>query len=102
MSIVTLEEAKAHLRVDGDVEDADIAIKLDAAEAAVAQRLNRPVPWQDASGIDVPVPAPVKAAILLLLGDLYATREGAVTGTIRTENTTVDRLLSPYRKWSFA
>ncbi|HYF87422.1 head-tail connector protein [Azospirillum sp.] len=102
MTIITLDEAKAHLRVDGDADDADITLKLMAAEGAVAESLNRSVPWTDEAGAEVPVPAPVKAAVLLILGDLYATREAAVTGTIRTENQTVEWLLSPYRKWSFA
>ena len=98
MSIVTLEEAKLHLRVDGSDDDADITIKLEAAEESAVNFLNRPIPWKGTDGMDVPVPASVKAAILLLLGDLYANREGAIVGTIHTVNPTVERLLWPYRK----
>ncbi|WP_431856608.1 head-tail connector protein [Azospirillum sp.] len=101
-SIVTLDEAKAHLRVDGADDDADITLKLEAAQDAAVQYLNRPVPWADAAGIEVPVPASVKAAVLLLLGDLYAIREASIVGTIHTVNPTVERLLSPYRKVPFA
>ncbi len=44
----------------------------------------------------VNVPAPLKAAILLLAADLYANREAGVpSGSI--ENPTVNRLLAPYR-----
>jgi uncharacterized phiE125 gp8 family phage protein len=49
------------------------------------------------------VPAPIRAAILLMVGDLYQFRETAVTGTIATEipmSTTVQALLSPYRVWA--
>lgn len=46
------------------------------------------------------VPGPIKAATLLMVGDLYAFREtaqvGSVAGVIPT-STTVDALLAPYR-----
>lgn len=100
MTVVTLEEAKAHLRVDGSDDDADIQLKLAAAEEDVAGRIGRPLPWQDDTGADVPVPFAVKAAILLVLGDLYANREGAIVGTIHTVNPTVDRLLSRFCEWT--
>lgn len=96
--IVSLQIAKAHLRVDGDAEDDDIELKLAAAEEAVIGQLNRPVPWQDAEGQDVPIPAAIKLAILLVCGDLYANRDSVITGTIRTDNSTVERLLNRYRK----
>lgn len=46
------------------------------------------------------LPKPLRAAILLMVGDLYAYRESIVTGTIAAElpiSVTVDRLISPYR-----
>lgn len=42
------------------------------------------------------VPAPLKAAVLLLVGDMYANRE-AKQGQDVSDNPTVDRLLYPYR-----
>ena len=102
MAIVTLDEAKAHLRVDGANEDADIALKLAAAEELVAQSLGRPVPWTDGTGEAVPVPASVKAATLLILADLYANREGVAAGLSLAENPTLERLLSFHRKVSVA
>lgn len=48
------------------------------------------------------VPAALKAAMLLMIGDLYEHREGIVVGqtaTILAENPTVSRLLAPYRAW---
>lgn len=44
------------------------------------------------------VPAGIKAAVYLLLGDLYASRQETVTGTITSKaQTTVEKLLGPYR-----
>lgn len=44
------------------------------------------------------VPAPIKAAILLLVGHWFANREGVTTGQAAIETPmAVDRLLAPYR-----
>lgn len=43
------------------------------------------------------VPADIKAAILLALGDLYANREAQIVGTIIAANPTATALLGPYR-----
>lgn len=44
-----------------------------------------------------PVPAALRAAILLMVGDMYAWREAKIEGAI-SENSTVRRLLDPYRR----
>lgn len=44
-----------------------------------------------------PVPAPLKAAILLLVADLYANREAGTEESL-TENPTFDRLIWPFRR----
>ena len=44
------------------------------------------------------VPAPLKAAMLLMIGDLFEGREGAGEKA-RVENPAVARLLAPYRLW---
>lgn len=44
-----------------------------------------------------PVPAPLKAAILLLVGDLYANRESGSEERL-AENPTFDRLIWPFRR----
>ena len=100
MPLVTLDEAKAHLRIDGTDDDADIALKLAAAEDAVVQFLNRPVPWTDEDDVEAAVPASVKVAVLLILADLYANREGAIIGATHAVNPTVERLLWPHRRVS--
>lgn len=97
--MIELDEAKLHLRVIANEEDSLIATYIEAAEDAVAQYLKRPIPWADADGNPVPVPASVRAAALLIVGDLYATRE-AVTHDRNAHaevNPTVERLLAPYR-----
>lgn len=48
-------------------------------------------------GLAADVPPALKAAILLLVGDLYANREGQSDRAI-TPNLTVDRLIAPWRR----
>lgn len=108
--LVTLEEAKAHLRVMDTSEDADITLKLRAAEEMAVNYLDRAVyPSQEqmdaavAAGTAGPLPMvstfAVRAGILLLLGDLYTNREEVVTGTIATQMPTGARAcLRPLRR----
>lgn len=44
------------------------------------------------------VPAPIKAAMLLIIGDLYENREAQSVGQPITENATVSALLWPFRR----
>ena len=94
MSIVTLAEAKLHLRVDGAEEDTLIQSYIDAAEAAAAQYLNRALYASDV-GTDTTglvMTKDVKVAVLLQVGAFYADREDLV------EMPTGSRvLLNPYR-----
>lgn len=46
------------------------------------------------------VPGPIKSAIRLMVGDLYANRETKVSQNLIT-NPTVERLLAPYRRVGF-
>ncbi|MDR0215621.1 MAG: head-tail connector protein [Comamonas sp.] len=110
VELVTLEQAKAHLRVTHDLEDADIQLKLNAATEMAVTYLDRAV-YADQDTMDVALasdtagPFPmvandmVRAGILLLLGDLYANREETVTGTIATQLPTGARAcLRPLRR----
>jgi len=57
----------------------------------------------DADPIVSTLPAPIRAAILLMLGDLYANRETVAVGVSATPigmSTTVEALLGPYRIFS--
>ncbi len=97
MAVLTLDEIKAHLRLDGSEEDAHLTLLNEAAQDYATQYINRAIPWHAETGTVEPVPASVKAAILLTIGDLYENREGQFVGTIRSDNPTVLRLLNPYR-----
>ena len=76
---VTLDDAKAHLRVDTDAEDGDIGDKLLSAQAAVLGYLK--VASLDALAVGSPaaIPAPaegaIKAATLLMVGYFYRERD---------------------------
>ena len=87
--MTTLQQAKDHLRVDGDDEDTLIESMIDAATQAALDYLNL-------DAIPDPVPAPVEAAILLQVGDLYENRERQTDRQLFTSQT-YERLLAPYR-----
>ena len=89
--MITLEQAKAHLRITHDDEDTAIRAMIDAATVAAADYLNLPV----ADIID-DMPAPVHAAILLQVGDLYENRERQADRQLYA-SLTYERLLNPYR-----
>jgi hypothetical protein len=76
---VTLAEAKEHLRVTVDTDDALITRIALAATQFVEGELQRPM-----SDFN-PVPAVLKAGVLLVLGTFYEHRETHVTGTIASE-----------------
>lgn len=79
--LVTLEQAKAHLRIDGNDDDADIERKIEEASAAVVSYLGSAAesfldtggnPTIDSAG---PIlPWQVRAATLQLLTALYENR----------------------------
>jgi uncharacterized phiE125 gp8 family phage protein len=55
------------------------------------------------AGYEGPIDPRIHAAILLMVGDLYANRETIVTGTIATAlpmSMTVENLLTPLRVWA--
>ena len=83
-----LFDVKDHLRIESSDEDTLLQSYLDAATASVADYLGQPLPN--------PIPAPVEAAILLRVGDLYEHREEQAERPL-VQNRTFERLLSPYR-----
>lgn len=88
---ITLDEVKNYLRVDQDAEDALIGSLMDAATDAAADYLNL-----TPAELRAAMPAPVKAAILLQVADLYENRERQ-GGEAYYQNRTYERLLNPYR-----
>lgn len=114
VELVTLAQAKAHLRVIHDDEDGDIRLKLSAATRMAIVYLDRDV-YESQEELDAAIAAGVarsypllatdddmemvRAGILLLLGDLYANREETITGTIATQLPTGARsCLRPLRR----
>jgi len=75
--VITLAEAKAHLRITSDAEDGDIDDKLAAATQVIIDYLSRrDQDWNDEmdAWTSETVPKSVRAAILVQLGELYRTR----------------------------
>jgi len=85
-----LDEAKQHLRVDGDEENTLIETYADAAVLSCLDFCDRKLVPQGAE------PA-FKAAALLTMAGLYNSRESIITGTIVALNPAVENLLRPYR-----
>lgn len=111
--LVTLAQAKLHLRIDEDDGDNDLELKIHAASGAVLNYVRQSDPaWLDTAGepvIDTAgepagIPYEVKAATLLLLGDLYKERDGANTSQWSHGFLPVSvlSLLYPYRMPSLA
>lgn len=88
--MLTLQDAKEHLRVDDYCEDMLIARLIDVATASVGDYINATEPLDDTA------PAPVKAAALLLVGALYEQRESQGDRPYN-KNPTFEALLNPYR-----
>lgn len=108
MSLITLNEAKLHLRVDHDYDDSDIQLKLDAAEEqainflerkvyATADDLNSAIMLNKAGERPMLINSSFKAAVLLLLGHLYENREEGSNDNTSNVKYGFERLLSPYR-----
>lgn len=82
MALVTLQEAKIHLRVTDDAQNEDVYLKLTAAEATILNYINTTATWRTASALwtAATVPAFVHAAILLQLGELHRFRGDDLQG----------------------
>ena len=89
--LLTLQETKAHLRVDHDDENGLIEAIMAAATAATGNYLDNATLVLDAYA-----PAPVKSAALLLVADLYENRTMQVERVLY-KNSTYESLLTPYR-----
>lgn len=93
---VTLEEVKRHLQIEEDYKGDDLYINslIEAAEVVVADHikydsLSKAFP-------DGSVPLPVKHAILLMVGNLYANREPVAFAQSYEVPLSYKYLLGPY------
>ena len=74
--LVTLQQARDHLRSDESDDDADLQLKIDAASAAVLDYLGDAAkPWIDE--VPLAVPVRVQQATLLTIGYFYRERDGS-------------------------
>jgi hypothetical protein len=79
--LVTLTQAKAHLRITTSADDVDIQLKLDQAEGIIRDYLKDP----DAAWVSpATAPAPVTAAILLMTTHLYEHRGDDMAGSLNS------------------
>lgn len=74
-ALLTLDVAKRHLRVDHTDDDADITRKIDQASAIVLDYIKQ----RDAVWTPDDVPAPIQAAVEIMLSKLYDDRAAGVT-----------------------
>jgi uncharacterized phiE125 gp8 family phage protein len=75
-------------------------VRFDVDFVPPVTRIDKPVltvTFVGGYGDDAAAPAPIKVAILLMVGDMYANREGKV-GNDLMDNAVVRRLLDPYRR----
>lgn len=103
MSLITLEAVKLHLRVDHDDEDLMIQLYIDAAERSTSDYLERSI-YQHAAALTsasdptgIVINAPIMAAILLQIGNLYANREATANAATAELPLGVTHMLQPYR-----
>ena len=90
-TLISLDDAKLHCRVDHDEEDALLGALIATATTAVADYMN-----MDADDVDDTAPPPVKSAALLLVGTLYEHRESQGERQFY-KNPAFEALLNPYR-----
>lgn len=84
MMLVTLQQASDHLRRDTTDDDTDLTLKIQAASLAVLNYIDDHSfldsagnVEEDSAGNLLGIPEPIQCAVLLILGDLYADRDGA-------------------------
>lgn len=118
MMLVSLQQASDHLRRDTSDDDNDLRLKIKAASLSVINYLGKERAEEviefdsfgeivvDSAGDPEGVPEPLQSAVLLILGDLYADRDGRnfIEGgsSPRLDEIilprTVHFLLDPYRR----
>lgn len=101
ISAVSLGEAKAHLRVDHDADDALIEALCLACTQMAEHELQRGLVTREGVegfGDAEAVPASIKQWILLHVGYFYENRQAAQSGAL-TPLPRLYALLDPFRTW---
>lgn len=87
--LVSLQQAKDHLRVDNSAEDNDLTLKIHAASAAVLNYIRNGAdvftdssgePVLDSNDSPIGIPYEVQAATLLMIGYLWRMRDNNEDG----------------------
>lgn len=98
--LISLDEIKLHLRIDGDDEDSLLEHYLNASIQDVELRTHRPlVSDTDPDAIctqESDVPSIIKEYILLSIGDMYKNREN---GQEKSLSTYFNHLLDAYVRY---
>lgn len=92
--MITLDEAKKHLNVEHNEDDAYIAELIAVAEQTISSLINRPLKDVLLQG---ELPAPLKHAQKIIIAKLYAYREGDKPGKAEEVAFTLSNLFMPYR-----
>ena len=100
--LLDLAAVKLHLRVDDTAEDALTSLYVTAAEEFAMQFLGRTIYAtalaQGADTAGIVINPAIQAALLLIVGKLYACREDAVVGvSVAQLPNGAECLLQPYR-----
>lgn len=98
--LISLEDIKLHLRIDGDDEDSLLEHYLSASIQDVELRTHRPlVSDTDSNAIctdESEIPSIIKEYLLLSIGDMYKNREN---GQEKQLSTYFNHLLDAYIKY---
>lgn len=96
---ITLQETKKHLQIDDDftADDVYIISLIQVAEDAVAQHLGIALRDLITDGL---LPSAIKHSILLMVGNLYATREPVAYTSVVKVPYTIDYLLGLYKLYT--
>lgn len=85
MKLVTLAQARAHLRSDTDADDADLEMKIEAASELVMDYIGDGAEaftdsagdvYEDSNGLALDIPVRVQQATLVTVNWLYKERDG--------------------------
>lgn len=102
MNYLTLQEIKKHLNIDNDFTDDDSYIESlgEVAEEIVKQHVRKDL-FMITTENGNKLPAPIKQAMLLLIGNYYANRESVTYAAAKELPQAYEYLLSPYVSYGF-
>lgn len=97
MNYITIEEIKQHLYIDFEADDEVLADMINTAEAIIEKYLNVQL---TGLFIDGKIPYPIKQAIKIMVGNLYANRESVSFNAIPYKIPfSYEYLLQPYKNY---